>query len=649
MLSDSFQYILNDLIASIFNNDSEYTMIAINAQYLKDDGQTRGGMITYIKAHYPSLVSIVSECKHFFYICKNEIEPLIKEKSIEFYKAIDGMFMKIAYQSLQSYYDSQVTIDYDDNTNSSLIPMPQLPIIPSCSYNNLTNSSVSIVIDEITKEMIFERNKHRIPNVSKRYSNAEVTYRLYLYNSLDNIYVTIDKYKSKNEKITFSINELEDNHCYLFKISVVLNKEYFSSPKRNFYFYTKGNLKRNNALFVYGDNDNGELIDVSSTFYSQFKRMPVDIIDFAFSNLHSLIVLSNGGVVNGGKCWLNKANKDDCLFDIENNVHPDVKLVISQQPFLVEFPIGIYIRKVSLGNEHCVALSNQGQCFSWGANAFGQLGLGIEKSLIVGKPKPISFPSTFTLNRECPSFISDITSGFNHCIAMGVTNNKIEIYYWGYGLGNEPSPLSSYTKSVINCSSSPFKLPFSESNNIVKIYAKHYMSAFIVRSHSGLNSVFTFGTNTNHQLGFINDHLELNMNWEIPTLVSQFTYNNLSVIDISICETYTLFIVRNKLKMTNEIYIVGLCDIIKDTPIKIPEKLLLNEKNIVSACASQKSIYVLYEDGYVELITKAKSDTKVLLIEQYKYKHKHTHNAESVNKMEGTSNSLLIMTNANVI
>ena len=42
---------------------------------------------------------------------------------------------------------------------------------------------------------------------------------------------------------------------------------------------------------------------------------------------------------------------------------------------LVPFGDDIRVTLISAGHQHCVALTAEGRCFSWGSNKFGQLGV----------------------------------------------------------------------------------------------------------------------------------------------------------------------------------------------------------------------------------------------------------------------------------
>ena len=66
------------------------------------------------------------------------------------------------------------------------------------------------------------------------------------------------------------------------------------------------------------------------------------------------------------------------------------------------------IREISVGSEHCIAISVQGQCFAWGANSHSQLGLGPDL------PSQVHTPTLL----ESVSQVRKASCGYQHSLLL---------------------------------------------------------------------------------------------------------------------------------------------------------------------------------------------------------------------------------------
>ncbi|KAF4688699.1 hypothetical protein FOZ60_002505 [Perkinsus olseni] len=82
---------------------------------------------------------------------------------------------------------------------------------------------------------------------------------------------------------------------------------------------------------------------------------------------------------------------------------------------------GKRILKVSCGDQHMLALTKDGEVFSWGYNDFGQLGWGLHGVDVVGQQRPQKVPNL-------PTTIRDIAAGGGHSVAVGEDGS---VYAWG--------------------------------------------------------------------------------------------------------------------------------------------------------------------------------------------------------------------------
>ena len=89
------------------------------------------------------------------------------------------------------------------------------------------------------------------------------------------------------------------------------------------------------------------------------------------------------------------------------------------EPQLVKDLTGEEIIAVVVGASHCMALGKGGDCFVWGDNDAGQLGLGDFTNHL-----------TVAINNSFPA-VKQISVGSNHSTIL--TNKSEQIYVWGHG------------------------------------------------------------------------------------------------------------------------------------------------------------------------------------------------------------------------
>ena len=107
------------------------------------------------------------------------------------------------------------------------------------------------------------------------------------------------------------------------------------------------------------------------------------------------------------------------------------------------------------------------------------------------------------------------------------------------------------------CSSSPLLIPFENCENIVKIYSRYHTNSIICwDKNKNLNVLYNFGLNLHYQLGFYNNLVDQQKNWDLPTKVDFFEKKNLNVLDIKYSESYSVVLVENQ-EHNQEIYFSG--------------------------------------------------------------------------------------------
>lgn len=652
--SDEFKALVHKMIQTIFESKQKYFSV-IQSSLLKEENEYLQKLNEAIGA-LDYLLTLSSEDYSLYYIITKKEANFIRNNLNEFNMIILDLINQINKNEIDNENEEiQKAIDENTKEQERVNRKVLLPLITKCDIRNISSNSVVVTINEITLRSVLQKNRSIEPGFQLKYNNSTISYRLYLYRPDKNDYSIIlpqikdDISNDSNEdillkgKIVFHLKELLSNHLYMFKLSVVFDNEFISLPKKTFYFHTKALSHKGYCLYGYGSNEHGELVLPTPPVLSQVSLIHKSIIHYSFTHNQTLLALATGEVVNAGLFWSNK-EKDDLLFETEYMSNPDIEMNYSDQPFIIHFPIGVFIRQVAVGDKHCLALSNMGECFAWGANTFGQLGLGIEKTLVVGKPQKI----VLTYEKELV-YISDIQAGFNHNIALGFVGLKLIPFSWGYSQGGEPSAFNQTLGQAIYCSSVPKQLNFIQSEPIISIYAKYNTSAIIVKSkEKGINHLYTFGMNLYDQLGFENAYSVNQKNWDIPTLVNYFSDKEISVLNVSYCERYAAFLTKERRNERNEVYISGTCDFINKTPMKIPQLLKIDSMaengDIEYACSTIKSLYLTFKNKKIMVIdsTCNSSSSSLVKTQLIPISQNETKDAKVI-KMEGMNDNFLLM------
>ncbi|XP_054543881.1 probable E3 ubiquitin-protein ligase HERC6 [Talpa occidentalis] len=153
---------------------------------------------------------------------------------------------------------------------------------------------------------------------------------------------------------------------------------------------------------------------------------------------------------------------------------------ISLVPVEIKTFTDIKIIQVSCGHYHCLALSEDGQVFSWGNNNYGQLGLG-KVSPPQAKPKRVESLLGIPMTQ--------VAAGGNHSFALSVSGTS---FGWGW---NKAGQLNGNESPV----QSPKTLLIDALKNLCVTYISCGHEHTAVLTQKG--RMFTFGDNSYGQLG----------------------------------------------------------------------------------------------------------------------------------------------------
>ncbi|XP_012579744.1 PREDICTED: probable E3 ubiquitin-protein ligase HERC6 isoform X3 [Condylura cristata] len=155
---------------------------------------------------------------------------------------------------------------------------------------------------------------------------------------------------------------------------------------------------------------------------------------------------------------------------------------ISFIPMKVKFLTDIKIIQVSCGHHHSLALSEDGQVFSWGNNKYGQLGLKMD------------LPSQATPQRVRSLLgipVTQVAAGGNHSFALSLSGTS---FGWGW---NNAGQLSLSGNETPDQSPKPVLIGALRNLCVTYISCGYEHTAVLTEKRR----VFTFGDNSYGQLG----------------------------------------------------------------------------------------------------------------------------------------------------
>ncbi|XP_062852312.1 probable E3 ubiquitin-protein ligase HERC3 isoform X1 [Trichomycterus rosablanca] len=137
------------------------------------------------------------------------------------------------------------------------------------------------------------------------------------------------------------------------------------------------------------------------------------------------------------------------------------------------------ISQVMCGNQHCIALSKDGQLFTWGQNSSGQLGLG------KGEPNSLS-PQPLKSLSGIP--LAQISAGGDHSFALSLSG---AVFAWGRNSAGQLGLNDEEDRAV------PCHIKFLRSQKVVYISCGEEHTAALTKD----GGLFTFGNGSRGQLG----------------------------------------------------------------------------------------------------------------------------------------------------
>jgi alpha-tubulin suppressor-like RCC1 family protein len=246
---------------------------------------------------------------------------------------------------------------------------------------------------------------------------------------------------------------------------------------------------------------------------------------------------------------------------------------------------------------HCLALSNMGECYSWGINNYGQLGLGKDKNIIVGNPTNIKFDIFDTdghkyITEQKPIFY-EIATGANSSLALGMFNNRQILYFWGDGAG--------ILNDISSQAQSTYPLPISGVENISNIFARYNsIGIFCWDKTKKINLLYVHGI----QKFGIDAGIGI-YDKPKPVIVNYFKDKNINVLSVNFSNNCMSVIGRSK-DGNLEVYLRGELTFklfgFKEYKSKFMKLEKEWEKNVVAVSPQEKCVFFLLNNGIVKRI-----------------------------------------------
>ena len=432
----------------------------------------------------------------------------------------------------------------DNNSKENIKNSPHKKLISQFKINKKPNFSTS------------KKTKGKV-GIFSHFLYDELLYKLsYKNNAPYGIVVSFGN-NSHNETTYEDIKMLK-YPLLIYKLKNLIVNKIYSGWEHNII------ISNTNEIYSFGNNNNFQCgVPFSKNFQKEnaIIKNPHNIsvlngnikgISAACGNEHTLILDENKNVYSFG-------NNEDCVLGVENNELKSYSFI--------KVNFGKYngrINDISAGTIHNIALTDDGNIFSWGSAQGGQLGLSenyliqpqFKNKLSVSSPTLISIKQS--KNIEEPTKIIKVSCGEAHTIVL---TSKKEVYSWGFGsngqlgLGFCEDSFELGTGLTKSRIFTPQKIKSLNNKKIIDIQCGKTFSMFI----DSTGGLYSCGVNDLNQLGIPDSPPKSHIinydsqckDFVIPTKLEFFL--NMKVEKISCGEAHCLAIVKDH--YTNERFV----------------------------------------------------------------------------------------------
>lgn len=166
------------------------------------------------------------------------------------------------------------------------------------------------------------------------------------------------------------------------------------------------------------------------------------------------------------------------------HIYKPTKIKFTASPFTNKIPVKF--KQIDAGFQHCIALSADGDVYTWGKGNRGQLGDGAGETSVY--PVSIALDNFFT-NKARKQAIQEqtytkgvaVSAGFSHTAVLGSDGN---VYVWGKGMSTTAKPkkhvasMDIYEDQLI-----PRKIVLPDSSKAVEICCSNF--SLVIKSEKG--------------------------------------------------------------------------------------------------------------------------------------------------------------------
>ena len=441
---------------------------------------------------------------------------------------------------------------------------------------NINNKYISRINSDETIMTYFKENSF-FPEIKFPSMGDKSTSNIFLFFFSEKFFIYL--IKSIFSIINFSSNELSLTEEYM-KNSVFEENRIITKNNKKVKWKLENVLNENlyyklynqsNIIISFGHNSHCE------TGHSDYKLLYIPRVLYQLKN-KEIISIKSGWEHN--ICQ----DKDKMLYSFGNNSRCQCGFDILDNNKIIKYPKNIMelndksINEISCGNEHTLALTEDGDVYSWGSTSDGVLGReikGYEKALGIGKPGKIPFfikndikirhISSGSIHNLCLDFKSNLYSwGCSKGGQLGLDEKELAIIYKQNCLNNSNSKEKDKSKSEIEndnnfCLKEPKLIKSLKDIDIIKISSGEAHNAAL--SIDGKCYVWGLGSNGQLGLGFCEDCFPYGEGMKktrefVPTIVKEFDKKNENIIKVFCGKTFTIF-----LNKKHELYSTGINDL----------------------------------------------------------------------------------------
>ena len=441
---------------------------------------------------------------------------------------------------------------------------------------NINNKYISRINSDETIMTYFKENSF-FPEIKFPSMGDKSTSNIFLFFFSEKFFIYL--IKSIFSIINFSSNELSLTEEYM-KNSIFEENRIITKNNKKVKWKLENVLNENlyyklynqsNIIISFGNNSHCE------TGHSDYKLLYIPRVLYQLKN-KEIISIKSGWEHN--ICQ----DKDKMLYSFGNNSRCQCGFDILDNNKIIKYPKNIMelndksINEISCGNEHTLALTEDGDVYSWGSTSDGVLGReikGYEKALGIGKPGKIPFfikndikirhISSGSIHNLCLDFKSNLYSwGCSKGGQLGLDEKELAIIYKQNCLNNSNSKEKDKSKSEIEndnnfCLKEPKLIKSLKDIDIIKISSGEAHNAAL--SIDGKCYVWGLGSNGQLGLGFCEDCFPYGEGMKktrefVPTIVKEFDKKNENIIKVFCGKTFTIF-----LNKKHELYSTGINDL----------------------------------------------------------------------------------------